>query len=67
MVTIPVEYFPIVDGSMTSDDGQNFFYKVRRPDGSEVMLGFPHDQVGNLIENAAMQLQNGRSAGEIRR
>jgi hypothetical protein len=49
---------------MTSDDGENFYYKVRREDGSELMLGFPHNQVGFLIENAAMQLQNGRSAGE---
>jgi hypothetical protein len=61
---VPVEYFPVVDGSMTSDDGESFFYKVQRQDGSAVMLGFPHDQVGNLIENAAMQMQNGRSEGE---
>lgn len=64
MASIPVEYFPEVDGSMTSDDGESFFYKVRRQDGSEVMLGFPHNQVPHLIETAAMQLQRGKEDGQ---
>lgn len=65
MASIPVEYFPVVDGSMTSNDGETFFYKVRREDGSEVILGFPHDQVPHLIETAAMQIQNGREEGQV--
>lgn len=57
---IPVEYFPSLDGSMSSNDGQTFYLKAEREDGSTVMLGFPHAEIPNVIECAAMQLTNGR-------
>lgn len=58
---IPVEFFPLVDGSMSSSDGQTFFLKAERDDGSAVMLGFPHIEIPNIIELAAMQLSHGKS------
>ena len=59
-MSIPVEFFPVVDGSMTSEDGQTFLFHVRREDGSELMLGFPHKELPNIVENAAMQMDKGR-------
>lgn len=59
-MSIPVEFFPVVDGSMTSADGLTFHFHVRREDGSELMLGFPHAELPNLIECAAMQMDKGR-------
>lgn len=58
--TVPVAFYPVVDGSMTSTDGQAFFLKVQDTDGAELMLGFPHAEIPNIIECAAMQLTNGR-------
>jgi hypothetical protein len=57
---IPIEYFPSLDGSMSSGDGQSFYLKAQREDGSAVMLGFPHAEIPNVVECAAMQLTNGR-------
>ena len=57
---IPVEYFPVVEGSMTSPDGQVFMFKVRRENGKELMLGFPHSQIPTIVECAAMQADQGR-------
>ena len=59
-MSIPVEFFPEVDGSMTSEDGQTFYLRVRREDGADLMLGFPHEQISNIVECAAMQLDRGR-------
>ena len=59
-MTIPVEYFPAIDGSITSADGLTFYLKVTRDDGREVMLGFPHAEILTLVENAAMQASQGR-------
>ena len=53
-MSIPVEFFPVVDGSMTSEDGQTFLLHMRREDGSELMLGFPHAELPNIAECAAM-------------
>jgi hypothetical protein len=58
---IPVENFITVDGSMTSNDGQTFYFHVRRDDGSELMLGFPHKELPNIIECAALQMTKGRA------
>lgn len=60
---IPVEYYPAVDGSMTSPDGQVFLLKVRTEDGQELMLGFPHREISNIVECAAMQMDHGRNQG----
>jgi hypothetical protein len=58
---IPVENFTMVDGSMTSNDGQTFYLHARRHDGSELMLGFPHKELPNIIECAAMQMTKRRA------
>lgn len=62
-MNFPVEFFPEVDGSMTSKDGQTFYLRVRREDGSDFMLGFPHEEILNIVECAAMQLDRGRDSG----
>ena len=62
-MSIPVEFFPVVDGSMTSEDGRTFLFHVRREDGSELMLGFPHAELPNIVECAAMQMDKGRDQG----
>ena len=59
-MSIPVESFAAVDGSMSSEDGQTFYYHARRDDGSGVMLGFPHAEIPNLIECAAIQTSKAR-------
>ena len=58
---ISVENFTVCDGSMTSEDGQTFLFHVRREDGSEVMLGFPHKELPNIVECAAMQMDKGKN------
>ena len=58
---IPVEHLLTVDGSMTSDDGLTFYYHVRRDDGTELMLGFPHKELPNIVECAAMQMDKGKN------
>jgi hypothetical protein len=58
---IAVEYFPSLEGSMTSLDGQVFMLKVRRKDGTELFLGFPHEEIPNIVECAAMQMDHGRN------
>lgn len=45
---------------MSSPDGQTFMLKAKCEDGSELMLGFPHQEIPNIIEFAAMQLSHGR-------
>ena len=62
---IQVEFFPTLEGSMTSPDGQVFMLKVKREDGTELFQGFPHEEISNIMECAAMQIDNGRdSKGE---
>lgn len=60
---IDVEVFDAVEGSQTSADGRGFAIHARRRDGSGVMLVFPHSQISNIVENAAMQLAHGRDEG----
>ena len=60
-MNIPVEFFPVVDGSSTSEDGQTFYFHARRDDGSELMLGFPHKELPNIIECSALQMDKGRN------
>jgi hypothetical protein len=58
---IPVEYFPALDGSMSSSDGQTFYLKAEREDGSAVMLGFPHREIPSIVELAAIQVAHGKA------
>jgi hypothetical protein len=37
---IPVEFYPAIDGSTSNNDGQIFYLRAERVDGSPVMLGF---------------------------
>ena len=59
---IPVENFTTCDGSMTSEDGMIFYFHVRRDDGSALMLGFPHRDLPNIVECAAMQMDKGKNS-----
>ena len=62
---VEVEVFTGVEGSQTSADGLGFALHARREDGRGVMLVFPHSEISNIVENAAMQLGRGRDeAGE---
>ena len=58
---IDVEVFAAIEGSQTSADGQGFALHARRRDGRGVMLVFPHSEISNIVENAAMQLAHGRN------
>jgi hypothetical protein len=58
--TLAVEFFPSVEGSLNSPDGQIFMFKVRRPDGQKLMLAFPHTEIPNIVESAAMRMDHGR-------
>lgn len=53
---IPVQYFPVIEGSMTNEHGGPFFLKVCRSDGKEFVLGFPQAQLPTLLRSAASQL-----------
>jgi hypothetical protein len=57
---VDVEVFTGVEGSQTSEDGQGFALHARRADGHDVMLVFPHTEISNIVENAAMRLAHGR-------
>lgn len=52
---IDMAFFPEIKGSMTSSDGKTFMLHVEQAEGGEIMLGFPHNQIPNILENAAMQ------------
>lgn len=58
----PAMLFEEVKGSMTSPDGQTVFLKAETREGDDLMLGFPHESIGTIIENLAVQLPKGRSA-----
>lgn len=51
---------------MTSSDGQMFFLKVMAADGTEKLIGFPHNQLSAIVENAAMQMAHGRDKDGIK-
>jgi hypothetical protein len=55
-----IAYFQSVEGSLTSEDGCTFMLHVKRPTGSDLMLGFPHAERSNIVENAAMQASHGK-------
>ena len=57
---IDMAFFASVEGSMTSRDGTTFMLHVKRESGSDLLLGFPHSEISNIIENAAMQSANGK-------
>lgn len=58
----PAMIFDEVKGSMTSPDGLTVFLKAETREGDDMMLGFPHESIGTIIENLAVQLPNGRNA-----
>lgn len=60
MKKIDMAFFPSVEGSMTSEDGQTFMLHVKRPTGGDLLLGFPHDQIPTIVENAAVQAGHGK-------
>ena len=60
----PVQAFASVEGSMSSDDGKRFHLHVKREDGSHITLTFPHREIPNIIECAAMQIANGMEDGK---
>ena len=62
-----IAYFQSVEGSMTSDDGKTFMLHVERPTGGDLMLGFPHAKISNIVENAAMKASQGRDEKGRRR
>ena len=62
MAKIDMAFFPTVEGSMTSEDGHTFMLHVKRPTGGDLMLGFPHSEIPNIVENAAVQAAHGRDA-----
>jgi hypothetical protein len=62
---VEVEVFSGVEGSQTSADGLGFALHARRQDGRGVMLVFPHTEISNIVENAAMQLEHGRDAAGL--
>ena len=53
-------FFPSVEGSMTSEDGTLFMLHVKRETGGDLLLGFPHGEISNIVENAAMQAGRGK-------
>jgi hypothetical protein len=55
-----VKFFPAVNGSMTSKDGQRFMLHVKQEDGSEGVIAFPHAEIPKIIECAAMQVGNSK-------
>jgi hypothetical protein len=62
MAKMDIAFFPKVEGSMTSEDGQTFLLHVKRATGSDLMLGFPHSEIPNIVEHAAVQAAHGRDA-----
>ena len=54
--------FQSVEGSMVSEDGRLFMLHVKRPTGGDLLLGFPHTEISNIIEHAAVQARHGRDA-----
>jgi hypothetical protein len=54
--------FQSVEGSMVSDDGQLFMLHVKRPAGGDLLLGFPHTEISNIVEHASIQARHGRDA-----
>lgn len=62
MTKIDTAHFHSVEGSMTSPDGQTFLLHVKRPTGGDLFLGFPHAEIPNIVENAAVQAAHGRDS-----
>ena len=60
MAKMDIAFFPSVEGSMTSEDGQTFLLHVKRPTGGDLLLGFPHDEVQRIIEHASVQSANAK-------
>jgi len=59
---IEVAFFSSVEGSMTSEDGTVFWLHVKEENGTDLMLAFPHGEISNIVENAAMQAAQGKDA-----
>lgn len=59
---IDMAFFPSVQGSMISQDGKMFLLHVKRESGSDLMLGFPHGEISDIVESVAKQAGNGKDA-----
>jgi hypothetical protein len=64
MAKMDMAFFPSVEGSMTSEDGHTFMLHVKRPTGGDLLLGFPHSEISNIVANAAIQAAHGRNAND---
>jgi hypothetical protein len=61
---IDMAFFPSVEGSTTREDGHTFMPHVKRPTGGELLPGFPHSEIPNTVENAAVQAAQGQDAND---
>ena len=43
-------------------NGHTFMLHVKRPTGGDLLLGFPHSEICQLVEHAAVQAAHGRDA-----
>ncbi len=57
---VPVLQFRSAVGSMTSNDGKKVYLRVVEQDGQDLMLGFPHGEILNMVECLAMQADKGK-------
>jgi hypothetical protein len=55
-------FFPSVEGSMTSEDGTVFWLHVKRECGSDLMLGFPHNEIAGIAESGPVHTAHGEHA-----
>jgi hypothetical protein len=51
-----------VEGAMVTDDGSNMLLKLQQSGGTELVLAFPAEQIGNLIQLAAQSATGARAA-----
>lgn len=50
---IPATVITQVSGSLVSDDGQQMALKLLQPDGTDLVLAIPRDEILNLVDVAA--------------
>ncbi len=56
---VPVVYFPVVDGLMTSEDGKQFFFMCGAKTDRKRCWVLPHAELPSLVTCAAMQMDKG--------
>jgi hypothetical protein len=57
---IEVQYFPDIVASTSNHDGQVLLLQVRREDGSQILLAFPHQAIPDLVGLISEQMDQGR-------